>query len=120
MIKRIATVAVYVEDQQAAIRFWTEQVGFELRRNDPMGPEAFWVEVAPAGAETCFVIYPRKMMANWQEQKAAVVFECTDFQATFEGMAGRGVNFLEEPQRMPWGTFVRFRDPDGNEFLLKG
>lgn len=120
MIKRIATVTVYVENQQEALRFWTEQVGFEVRRNQAMGPEAFWLEVAPAGAESCLVIYPKKLMPNWNELKPSIVFECTEFQETYEGMVARGVKFLEEPKTMPWGTFVRFQDPDGNEFLLKG
>ena len=85
-----------------------------------MGPDAFWIEVAPQGAESCLVIYPRKMMANWREQRAAITFDCQDFQETYEDMKARGVNFLEEPKSMPWGTFVRFQDPDGNEYLLKG
>lgn len=120
MIKRIATVTVYVESQQAALKFWMEQAGFEVRQNAPMGPEAFWIEVAPAGAESCLVLYPKKMMPDWNEQKAAIVFECTEFQETYSGMVARGVKFLEEPKSMPWGTFARFQDPDGNQFLLKG
>ena len=120
MIERIATVAIYAEDQQAAMKFWTEQVGFELRRNDPMGPGAFWIEVAPQGAQSALVIYPRQMMPNWAELKASIVFETKSFQETYEGMKARGVTFLEEPKAMPWGTFVRFQDIDGNEYLLKG
>lgn len=51
MIKQIATVAIYVEDQQQAMRFWTEQVGFTVTAEHPMGPNALWLEVAPAGGE---------------------------------------------------------------------
>jgi lactoylglutathione lyase len=40
MITRIATVAVYVEDQQAALKFWTEQVGFVVHRQEQMTPQA--------------------------------------------------------------------------------
>ncbi len=62
MIRKIATAAVYVEDQQKAKTFWTEKVGFELVREMSMGPGGSWLEVAPKGAETALVIYPRTMM----------------------------------------------------------
>lgn len=120
MITQIATVGVYVEDQEAARKFWTEQVGFEVRANHPMGPGANWLEVAPPGAQSRLVIYPRKMMPNWAEMKPSIVFECSDIQQLFEAMKGRGVTFLEEPKAMPWGSYARFQDLDGNEFLLKG
>jgi lactoylglutathione lyase len=35
-------------------------------------------------------------------------------------MKAKGVEFLGEPQKMQWGTFVQFKDIDGNEFVLKG
>jgi lactoylglutathione lyase len=120
MIKRIATVAVYVENQQEALKFWTEQVGFELHHSAPMGPDASWIEVGPKGAQSMLVLYPRKLMPNWQELKPSIVFECEDIQKTYEEMKARGVKFLEEPKAMPWGTFTRFEDPDGNVYVLKG
>ncbi|BCJ86328.1 VOC family protein [Effusibacillus dendaii] len=120
MIKQIATVAVYVEDQQRALQFWTDKVGFEVFANHPMGPNANWLEVGPKGAQSHLVIYPRAMMPNWQELKASIVFECEDIQGTYRQMSDNGVEFLEEPKAMAWGTYARFKDPDGNEFLLKG
>jgi lactoylglutathione lyase len=120
MITRIATVAVYVEDQQAALKFWTEQVGFVVHRQEQMTPQASWLEVGPEGAATRVVIYPRAMMPNWQELKASIVFECDDIDRTCQEMKERGVTFVEEPKKMAWGSYARFQDPDGNEFLLKG
>ncbi|MBW5446902.1 VOC family protein [Cohnella sp. CFH 77786] len=120
MITQIGTVAVYVDDQQKAKTFWTEKAGFELRRETPMTPEASWIEVAPPGAQSCLVIYPKMMMAASEEMKASIVFLCDDIQGTFERMKSAGVKFLEEPNAMPWGTYARFQDEDGNEFILKG
>ena len=119
MITKIATAAVYVDDQQAAERFWTEQVGMELHRSQEMGPQARWLEVGPAGAASRLVIYPKSMMKDWAERKPSIVFECDDIQKTHAAMAARGVAFTEEPKEMPWGMFAIFRDPDGNEFVLK-
>lgn len=62
MIKKIATQAVYVTDQLLALKFWTEKLGFEKRTEIDMGNGSSWLEVAPPGAETCLVLYPRKLM----------------------------------------------------------
>ncbi|MEF3302417.1 VOC family protein [Paenibacillus sp. GYB003] len=119
MIGKIATVAVYVEDQQKAKTFWTEKVGFELVRETPMGPNAFWLEVAPKGAESALVIYPKSMMPGSNEMKASIVFQCDDIDAAYAAMKQRGVRFEGEPQSMQWGTYATFSDEDGNSFLLK-
>jgi predicted enzyme related to lactoylglutathione lyase len=120
MIQKIATVAVYVEDQQKALQFWTEKVGFVVHENHPMGPNANWIEVGPKNAETRLVLYPKALMPNWHEMKPSIVFSCDDIFATYQHMAENGVQFIEEPKKMPWGTYARFVDMDGNEFLLKG
>jgi lactoylglutathione lyase len=120
MIKQIATVAVYVEDQEKALKFWTEKVGFEVYRNDPMGPGGNWIEVGPKDAQSHLVLYPKKMMPNWQELKPSIVFLCDDIHGTYEKMKQNGVEFKDEPKQMPYGTFAIFKDLDGNEFVLKG
>jgi lactoylglutathione lyase len=82
MIGPIKTVGVYVEDQQAAKAFYIEKLGFTVRKEMPMGPTTVWLEVAPPGAETAIVLYPRGMMKNWAEMKPSIVFHCDDVEAT--------------------------------------
>lgn len=120
MITEIATVAVYVEDQQKAKEFWTNKVGFEVYAEFPMGPNAYWLEVAPQNAKTHLVIYPKAMMQGHENMKASIVFACDNVMETYEKMQANGVQFVDEPKTMQWGTFVQFADEDGNEFLLKG
>ena len=55
MIRRIATAAVYVADQAAALRFWTEQAGFEEKRRLPMGPAG---GLRPVGIDRGMVVPP--------------------------------------------------------------
>ncbi|HUC91244.1 MAG TPA: VOC family protein [Paenibacillus sp.] len=64
--------------------------------------------------------YPRAMMQGWESMKPSIVFQCDDIDGTYERMKANGVKFLEAPNKMPWGTYARFADEDGNEFLLKG
>ena len=47
MIRQVATVAVYVENQEQAKAFWRDKVGFEVRNEQSMGSIGSWLEVAP-------------------------------------------------------------------------
>jgi lactoylglutathione lyase len=120
LIKRIANVAVYVEDQQAATIFWTEKVGFELIRKDEMFPGSYWIEVAPKGAESSLVIYPKEVMNDWEQRKPSIVFESDDIHKLYETLKTNGVQIHGEPEKMKWGTFIQFNDNEGNEFVVKG
>ncbi len=114
MFGAIKTVGVYVEDQAKAIDFYVGVLGFEVRRRMQMGADAEWVEVAPPGAETCLVIYPRALMPDWAERKSSLVFYCPDVRDTVETLGERGVTIAMEPGDLPWGTFAAIEDPDGN------
>ena len=118
MIGHIKTVAIYVSDQVKALDFYTKTLGFEIRRQELMGPSASWIEVAPPGAQSCLVLYPRAMTQNWQELKPSVVFACADVEGTCRDLAAKGVQITGQPRQMAWGTFAKFIDPDGNEFIL--
>ncbi len=119
MISHVNTVSIYVDDQEKALDFWTGSMGFLVRRSESMGPDARWLEVGPPGAQTCLVLYPRAMMSDWAERKPSVVFQCADIAREHRELSARGVEFLEEPRKMAWGTYARFKDPEGNEFLLR-
>ena len=92
MITRVSSVGVRAGDQDRAVDFYVGKLGFEKRRDEPMGLDGRWVEVAPAGAETALVPFT-----------PGLVFACDDIQATFEELRGRGVEFTEPPSEQPWG-----------------
>ena len=119
MTLKIATVAIYVEDQKKALKFWTEQIGLSIVRSHPVGLELKWVELSDEGPGTCLVIYPRSMMQDWAERKPSIVFECKDVQKKYEELAARGVVFTQEPKKLPWGLFAIFMDTEGNWFGLR-
>jgi predicted enzyme related to lactoylglutathione lyase len=119
MIEKVRTVTIYVEDQERAIAFYKQKLGFRVLRTAPMGPKASWLEMAPPGAETRVVLYPRWMMPDWAQRKLSIVFGCADAQKTCEELKSRGVQFIQEPRLMGWGArFGAFVDPDGNELGL--
>ena len=114
MLGPVKTVGIYVSDQAQAVAFYVNVLGFEVRRRMPMGQDTDWVEVAPPGAETCLVIYPRHLMPDWSERRASLVFHCPDVEDTVERLRADGVTIAMEPGDLPWGTFAAVEDPDGN------
>jgi predicted enzyme related to lactoylglutathione lyase len=118
MIGPIKTVAIYVEDQERAVAFYAEKLGFVVRRRVTMGPDANWIEVSPPGAESCLVLYPRSQMPDWATRKPSVVFHCPDVEATCAELEGKGVTIRMAPTSLPWGIFASIVDPDGNELGL--
>ena len=119
MTVKIATVAVYVENQKEALEFWTEKIGLSIMRSHPIGLDLNWIELRADGAGSCLVLFPRSMMPDWAERKPSLVFECDDVQKKFEDLSARGVTFTQTPQQMPWGPFAIFSDNEGNLFGLR-
>ncbi|WP_028775797.1 VOC family protein [Shimazuella kribbensis] len=119
MITTIATIAVYVDDQVAAEKFWMHKLGFVQKEKKQMGSDAYWIEVAPANAQTNLVIYPKSMMKNASDHQPSLVFLCEDVEQSYQQLLANGVVFSSKPQKMQWGTFAQFYDNEGNEYLLK-
>jgi len=117
MIGPIKTVGIYVEDPEASLKFYTDALGFELRRKEPLGDTGqHWIEVAPPGSETSLVVYARSLMPDWASRKTSVVFHCADVRGVCRELEGRGVRITMKPAEMEFGTFAAFEDPDGNQF----
>ncbi|HEU4445262.1 MAG TPA: VOC family protein [Nitrososphaeraceae archaeon] len=124
MITQISTVSIYVEDQQDSLKFWTDKIGFKVKANHPMDPNANWIELGPPHSlqakemQPCcsIVIYPKSMMPNWKELKPSIVFLCDDVEKTYTELKSKGVKFIEEPKKMAWGTYAKFVDIDGMNF----
>ncbi|MFD0695156.1 VOC family protein [Paenibacillus sp. GCM10027628] len=118
MFNKIATVTVYVDNQEESAKFWEEKIGFEVQKKNPMGPNAFWMELSPPGAASCITLYPKSMMENWNETKVGIVFQTDDIREAYAKLQANGVD-IDEPKELGFGIFTQFRDPDGNEFGLR-
>ena len=118
MIKDVSVVGISVSDQDAALDFWVNKVGFEARQDLTIDGYR-WVEVAPPGATIRVAL---TKAADEDELRpgrlAGFILEPDDIQATYEQLSGRGVEFTEIPTRQPWGMQAQFVDPDGHVFVL--
>src|SRR6202046_2814861 len=128
----IGTTQLWVHDQDEALAFYTNKLGFEVR-SDVTLPEMGdfrWLTVGPAGqpdiAITLMAIPgPPVMDPETAEQVKALVAKgfagtvfltTDDCQATYEELLARGVEFSETPEERPYGIDSGFRDPSGNSF----
>jgi predicted enzyme related to lactoylglutathione lyase len=121
MITKARSVGIYVTNQQRALDFYTQKLGFQLLQDQPMGPEmgdARWILVAPPGAETPFVLFTPPGNESRIGGFSNVVFDTEDIHTTYAELSQKGVDFSEAPAQMPWGWWAQFKDPDGNEFGL--
>jgi catechol 2,3-dioxygenase-like lactoylglutathione lyase family enzyme len=131
MITRLTHVNVWVHDQDEALAFYTEKLGFELRE-DVTVPELGnfrWLTVGVPGqtdvALTLMAVPgPPVFDKETRDQLQALVakgaagglfFATDDAQGTFEDLKGRGVEFVQEPTQQPYGLDAGFRDSSGNQ-----
>jgi uncharacterized glyoxalase superfamily protein PhnB len=133
MIK-IATSQLWVLDQDEAVDFYTNKVGFEIRQ-DVTVPELGnfrWVTVAPVGEQDCDIVLmaipgPPVMTEEAADKVreltamgfAGTVFLTTDdVQKAYDELSARGVEFTGPPEQQPYGLDCAFRDPSGNNVRL--
>jgi catechol 2,3-dioxygenase-like lactoylglutathione lyase family enzyme len=118
MIKRLKFVGIPTADQERALAFWTEKIGLRVVTDQPMGEGKRWIELAIPGAETGVVLFT----PDGHEDRIGTFFNgsfaCDDVRYAYTKLKERGVEFEEEPQEQPWGTFAIFKDPEGNSFVL--
>ena len=118
MITHVKFVSVPSRDQDRALAFWTEKVGFTLMTDQPFSDSQRWIELSVGDSQTRFVLFT----PEGQEERIGATFNgalaCDDLEATYRQLSGRGVEFVEPPKKTPWGGFAIFKDPDGNQFVL--
>jgi lactoylglutathione lyase len=121
MIDAVATVCIFVNDQEKAKAFYMEKLGFELREDAPMGASR-WIAVAPPGARTEVILY--KLDENWEHYRQvmgksqALTFNVTDMAALHADLKAKGVRITQEPDPQPWGTYMMILDEDNNGLLM--
>jgi catechol 2,3-dioxygenase-like lactoylglutathione lyase family enzyme len=117
-ITHIQLLSLPVADQDRARDFYVDVLGFELVRDNPMGPDSRWVQVAPKGARTAITLVTWFPTMPPGSAKGLVV-ETDDLDGDVAGLTAKGVRLADGIQEQPWGRFVTFDDPDGNGIVLQ-
>jgi predicted kinase/predicted enzyme related to lactoylglutathione lyase len=123
-------VAIIVDDYDEAIAFFVDALGFELVEDSPSltndGRPKRWVVVRPPGVRTGLLL--AKADSDRQAEAIGAQFagrvglflRVDDFDATYERMVERGVEFITAPKDEAFGRFAVFRDIAGNKWDLLG
>jgi catechol 2,3-dioxygenase-like lactoylglutathione lyase family enzyme len=121
VIGRVGRVAVPVSDQDKAIAFYTEKLGFEVTSDIPVDENYRWVEVTPPAGGTPLAIVPPPPGAHDRiGTDTSVMLTTDDIETAHSELRDRGVDVDEEISRMgdPVPPMFWFRDQDGNTLLL--
>ena len=124
MIKDVPLTGIFVNDQDAALDFYTNKLGLEKVHDEPYGEGSRWITVSPVGSGTKIVLKKaehdhEKAMVGNSEGAPILTLGTDNIFAAYERLRERGVRFLGEPYRYPWGVGALLLDQDGNPILLQ-
>ncbi|WP_247002046.1 VOC family protein [Halosolutus gelatinilyticus] len=126
MFEKLSMVTRIVSDQEEALAFYRDKLGFEVT-GDHEGPHGRFLTVAPEGDSTGLVL----MSPDGFDDETAgqletllgndfgLIYEVDDCRSAYETLREKGVAFRGEPEEMPWGTQAVALDTDGNEIVVQ-
>jgi catechol 2,3-dioxygenase-like lactoylglutathione lyase family enzyme len=120
-IESVAAITLLVKDQDEALAWYTQKLGFETRKDDSTSIEGFrWLTVGPrAQPELEIVLLPAEHGAPEQVGKmTTIVLRTSSIVRAFEEMKARDVVFQGGVDPMPWGRTANFVDLYGNPWQL--
>jgi predicted enzyme related to lactoylglutathione lyase len=115
-ITHASFVTLPVSDQDRALRFYTDVLGFDVT-SDLDTPQGRWLQVAPKGAQTVFTLSGPGMGDFRPGESRGIMLVTTDVDADCARLAEAGVR-VQGPDDLPWGRMASFADPDGNGLML--
>jgi predicted enzyme related to lactoylglutathione lyase len=130
---KIATSQLWVLDQDEAVDYYTNKVGWEIREDVTLAELNFrWVTVAPPDEHNTQIVLmaipgPPVMAPEVADKvrelvslgfAGTVFIETDDVQKEYDAMVARGVEFTGPPEQQPYGLDCAFRDPSGNNVRI--
>jgi predicted enzyme related to lactoylglutathione lyase len=132
MISKMSHATIYVTDQDKALEFYRDKLGFKVTNDVTMEGGFRWLTVAPKDQSGFEIVLMDIKPGFMFEEEAANqlrglieggklgggVFNTPNCQATYEELSARGVEFLSPPAERPYGIEALFKDNSGNWFSL--
>ncbi|MGI9117821.1 MAG: glyoxalase superfamily protein [Gaiellales bacterium] len=115
-ISHASVLLVPVSDQDRALVFYRDVLGFEVFADNQVGPAMRWIHMRlPQGGLDL-------ALADWLDTPAGSIkglfLDVDDVEAVTAELEGRGLAFSRPIDDTPFGRFHPFEDPDGNELVL--
>jgi uncharacterized glyoxalase superfamily protein PhnB len=129
MITKLIRVTILVRDQDEALRWDTEKLGFEKKADQIFGQASRWLTIAPKNQREVQIVLQKpdaelqgrdfaKKLLERVGQGTTWVLETADCRNTFEELKNRGVKCISPLEERPWGVGALFEDLYGNPFCL--
>lgn len=118
MIRGMKFASIPVRNQDVALKFYTEKLGFKIITDQPFNDKQRWIELGIPGSDDSVVLFTPEGHQDRIGQFTGISFWSDDVIATAKLLTSRGVEFVGEPKKQDWGTAAIFKDPDGNQFVI--
>jgi catechol 2,3-dioxygenase-like lactoylglutathione lyase family enzyme len=123
---RIELTSVFVTDQAQALAFYTEVLGFEVARDEPIGEHRWLTVRSPAGVDGVELLLEPDALPTARRYRAAIfeqgipatAFFVDDLAAEHARLEALGVRFVQPPTETPFGLQAILDDTVGNLILL--
>ncbi|QWP75911.1 VOC family protein [Lysobacter sp. K5869] len=127
MLEKVVYTTVFVEDQDTALEFYTNVLGFKKRADNPAADNAApdsprFLAVGVKDQDFLLVLWPGTPGQGrpvYGRIPAAYTIETQDCRTAVETLSARGVKFETGVLEYPWGYVAVFQDPDGNRLQLR-
>ncbi len=117
MDMKLELVAVPVSDVDRAKEFYTERAGFHADHDYTVSEEVRFVQLTPPGS-ACSIAIGKGLTDAAPGSLRALQLVVTDIEAARKEFTDRGAE-VSEIQDFPWGRFIFFADPDGNQWAVQ-
>lgn len=121
MISKVGQIMLYVNNQDQAVNFWTEKLGFRVVSEEKNG-EMRWIEIAPAqGAETSIVLHNKEFVAKMSPGMnlgtPSLLFFSENIEELRNNLMNKNVK-VGDIVTMPSGRVFNFADDEENYFAI--
>ncbi len=122
MINKIGQIMLYVNNQDEALKFWTDKVGFSVVSEEDNGQGLRWFEIAPTKeAETSFVLHNKELIAKMQPElnlhTPSIMFYSENLEKLYKDFSDKNIK-VGEIVTMPFGRVFNFADNEDNYFAI--
>ena len=122
MIHTVGQIMLYVNDQEASLRFWTEKAGFSLISKEDNGQGFRWFEIAPAkDSETSIVLHDKETIAKMSRGvnllTPSIMFFTDNIDELYKDFSDKTIT-VGEMVSMPTGKVFNFADDEDNYFAV--
>lgn len=132
MIRKMSHATIFVNNQEEALSFYRDKLGFQVHTDAMVGADFRWLTLKTADQPDFQIVLMEPKPGMLMDEATATqlraimakgvlgagVFNTDDCRATYEDLKAKGVRFVSEPAERPYGIEAVFQDNSGNWFSL--